>query len=439
MNSEKNRGIIFKIFVILFFVLTLTISLYASGYKLNLDNNGKISSFLQKTGDLVIDSNPSGALITLESKQGKVIKTDKKKTPNKIQRLLPGEYLIKLELDNYWSFEKKITIYPKQTTYLKDIMLFKQTLPLRISDASIETPVISPNEKYAVLKTDNILVNLKTEEKTSLPKINIQEISWNNNSRYLLTDKYIFDIENKDRVIYLTDLIGDNISKVKYGNDENQIYYVYNNQLNYFNLSSKINKNIVSENNILDYILDSNYLYLVSQEKKTLLKIYSLKNNKLETSIELPKATEYKLTKEKNGDINVYDSEHQNIYIIDELDIKTEIEGITQYIRINDNELLYTSNFEIYILDEKENKSRLITRISEPMNSIHLNTKNNYLIYSTDYDINIIEIDEDDNTKTTKLTELSKITETYFSEKNDTIYFIAKIGQQKGLYKLFIQ
>lgn len=439
MTSEKNRGILFIIFTVLFVILTITISLYASGYKLNLTYPIKMTSLLQKTGNIIIASNPSGATITIESKDSKIIKTLEEKTSTKIQRLFPGEYFIKLELDGYWTFEKEIEVFPKKTTYLEDITLFKNSLPLKILDSKMQDLVISPNKKYIILPEDNVVINLKTEEKIILPKENLDNVSWSKNSKYILTDKYIFNMDNHKNVIYIEKLIGNNIEKIKYSSDADKVYYIYNNQINYFEISSRTNRKIITKYGILDYLVTDEYIYIISENEEITLDIYSLETNKLEKEFKLPDSKEYKLENVNEGYIDVIDKEHDNILIINKLEIEKRINNIKQYIRINKNEILYTNDFEIYTFNIKEDDLELITRISDPIKGIHLDSRSGYIIYSTENRINIIESDKEGSIRTTRLTELNKILKISFIEKSDTIYFVAQIGNQRGLYKLFIQ
>ena len=60
--SQKTRQILFYIFVLIFLTLTPAISFYASGYKLGSGLN------LQKTGILILDSEPSSAFIYIDGK-----------------------------------------------------------------------------------------------------------------------------------------------------------------------------------------------------------------------------------------------------------------------------------------------------------------------------------------------------------------------------------
>lgn len=106
---------------------------------------------------------------------------------------------------------------------------------------------------------------------------------------------------------------------------------------------------------------------------------------------------------------------------------------------INDNKLLYSNDFEIWLYDLNNHKKTILTRISEPITGIIWHPSNNYVIYSTDKSINIIELDEREKRNITELICLDKISSLNLSQKGDILYFMAKIGNQEGLYKLAIQ
>jgi len=103
---------------------------------------------------------------------------------------------------------------------------------------------------------------------------------------------------------------------------------------------------------------------------------------------------------------------------------------------ISSDLLIYATDWEIYLFDAKANKHTLITRLSEQITSVAWRT-GGYIIYSTNNSINIINLK--DRTNLTALISLERISAPVLNAKGDTLYFTAKIGNQEGLYKLFIK
>lgn len=103
---------------------------------------------------------------------------------------------------------------------------------------------------------------------------------------------------------------------------------------------------------------------------------------------------------------------------------------------ISSNLLIYATDWEIYLFDAKENKHTLITRLSQKITSVAWR-QGGYIVYSTDKAINVINLKDRENP--TVLVSLEKISAPVLNSKGDTLYFTAKIGNQEGLYKLFIK
>ena len=149
--SLFTRRILYIFFIILFLIITPMVIFYAAGYKFNLTGIR-----FQRTGTFIFDTEPKGAKIFIN---GQPQQTFLKKyysqeesfitTPAKIKNFLPGEYNIKFEFDNYWTWEKKLTIYPSTSTYAEDVYLFKKNLPMLLLSGKINNAELSPDKnKY---------------------------------------------------------------------------------------------------------------------------------------------------------------------------------------------------------------------------------------------------------------------------------------------------
>ncbi len=103
---------------------------------------------------------------------------------------------------------------------------------------------------------------------------------------------------------------------------------------------------------------------------------------------------------------------------------------------ISSDLLVYATDWEIYLFDAKENRHTLITRLSHKINSVAWR-QGGYIIYSTANSINIINLKDRDNP--TALINLEKMSAPVLDGSGNVLYFTAKIGNQEGLYKLFIK
>ncbi len=440
-----------------FIVIAPLISFYAAGYKIKLSWPMDIKQILQKTGMFIFDTKPSGAKIYINNKQRQQFLTKYFsgkngsfiKTPAKIKNILPGEYDVKLELEGFWPWQKKLSIYPGQTTIVENIYLFKKDLPMRINEAAIQNFFISLDKKFLLLEDDKKIIDLNNENKIIEPPDiidKIQTVKWSPDNKKIVINTTIFYINdnNINSYISLDKLIGKDIKNIKWNENSNEIFYQDNNSINSFDLNSRHSKTMLDNEACYEYLIKDNYIFLVSNsDKSTELKIFSSKTKELIRKIDLPFSLEYKFINSGHQTLNLIDAKHNIIYLIEPLakinPIKDVINNIKYTQWIDNERLLYANDFEIWLYNFNNYKKTLLTRISQPINEIAWHPSNNYVIYSTDKNINIIELDEREKRNITKIISLDKISSLFLNKKGDILYFMAKIGNQTGLYKLAIQ
>ncbi|MFH1392131.1 MAG: PEGA domain-containing protein [bacterium] len=110
--TKKLRFIILLIFVFIFALATPLVILRAQGYQFDLEEKKLIN-----TGGIFLKSTPGKASIYLNNKILKV------QTPAIISRLIPGKYFVSLELDGFYSWQKKLVIEPNMIVKQDSILL----------------------------------------------------------------------------------------------------------------------------------------------------------------------------------------------------------------------------------------------------------------------------------------------------------------------------
>ncbi|MFW5888388.1 MAG: PEGA domain-containing protein, partial [Patescibacteria group bacterium] len=141
--ASAKRKMMFLFFILLFVVMASLVIFYAQGYRLRLSWPLNLNETLQKTGMLVLKTEPKEARIyinnSFQSYLSNKITSRKDKeytqTPAKIKYLLPGKYKITVKKEGYWTWEKDVVIEPGKQTRLENVRLFKKTLPRRIAEA----------------------------------------------------------------------------------------------------------------------------------------------------------------------------------------------------------------------------------------------------------------------------------------------------------------
>lgn len=433
--TKKTRDWLFRIFVFLFVVITIILSLYATGYRFNLSWPLRFDRVLLKTGTLALDTMPKGATVTISS-ETKIStgipffnSTKEKVTPVKIKNLLPGEYVISFTLENYWPYQKKLRVNPEQTTFLEDVILFRKSLPLNVFYTNAQNINYSANGRYALLTEAKTIINLETEQTI---KTEIGEIKWLDDGKQISDGAKIINLENNAVADYssltgqikTSELIGD------------LLIYQNNNNLSALDTKTKATNLIQSGEEILDYEAIGDTLFIVTKNE---IKSFDLKNKKFITSAKLLSSKDFTFNTH-NKSLLLIDNEHKISYVISDDStkiIKDVIRGALVFKWLDDNKLAYASESEIYIYDLAQTKPYLITRLSEKINSLSWST-DNYLIYATDKAIGTINLIDSGN-DITVLWQGENLSSLNFNNKTGVLYFSGSIGNQSGLYKMTLK
>lgn len=441
--SKKFRDYLFNSFIFLFIVLTILISLYASGYKFNLSWPLKFNKLLQKTGMLAVGTIPKNSEIYLNNKieVNSFLAWGQKnytKTPAKIKNVLPGEYIIRFEQPGYWPFEKKISVYSGQTTFLEDVNLFRSDTPLLLNNEKSDTISLSPNKKYLYLKGAKKIINLDSRQSYDFNVDGDSESEWLDNGDRLFENGLIFNF-SKNSIENIKEKIGKETKNWFYDKSNNRIYYQNNNSINYL-----INNNTASvlattgENYLSFAAYNEHIFYVIKKDNKLKLEDYSIKNQKVEQSIDLPSVGTYHISLEQNGVINLFDTQNKTLYLIsrEQFSKLNILKNVVSWQWINTEELFYNNDWEIHYFNRSNNQDNLITRIGETISKIIWNQTNNYLIFSSEKKLNVIDLKSG---AITNLLNVDKMKDLWLDEKNDVIYFSAITNNQPGIFKIITQ
>ena len=440
----RVRRILSFIFIILFLSITPAIMLYAAGYRL-----GKNGFSIQRTGMFIIDSKPKGARIFIDGKPQETWsssifhKNNFITTPAKIKNLLPGEYDLRLELDGYFSWQKKLTVNPGASTFAENIYLFKNNLPVQIVPAEIKSIRLAAGKNQAViLSADKItFLNLTDESQKSTARNGLaaKNIFWSEDENSLIIDNFLYNLTDLNSAIDLKKLTPNSFN---YKWSGNTLYYQDKNSI-YRLEASGLPKKIIGGKIFNDYLVKNNYLYLIIRSgAASNLEVMDAATGESLKNINLPAAPNYTFINPGQTLLNLYDNSHKILYLIDPLSSYQPLAEIINNVKTtfwtDANNLLYINDFEIWLYNLQTKNKILITRISETINDAILHPSKDYIIYSTKQTINAIELDEREKRNSTELIAFDSIDSFKLTEDN-ILYFLGKIGNVQGLYKFLIQ
>ena len=399
----------------------------------------------------MIDSRPRNAKVLLN---GQVQETwisslfKQKKfptTPAKIKNLLPGEYAVAVELDGYLSWKKKLTINPGAATFAENISLFKNNSPSQIMPAQAAAASLAPDKKQILIIAEDRLTffNLADETQKFVAQKGLtgKNIAWSPDGDRIVIDNYLFILNDLNAK---TDLRKLTAGAFNYKWNGELLYYQAQNSV--FQLTSENSiKKILSGVAVNDFLIKGANLFVITKAKPlNNLASYDLASGKKTKEFTLPGVGDNSFVNSEHSLLNIYDQGRKIIYLIDPTaqyysPLVETINNVNNSSWLNQNNLLYTNDFEIWLYNLAGRQKTLITRIGAVINNAVRHPNNNYLIYSTPKTINAIELDDREKRNIVELAKLDLIGALTINSKGNILYFLGKIGSQSGLYKLLIQ
>ncbi len=198
--THKYRIFIFLSFVVAFFVLSPLIIFYTAGYRYDWKKNE-----VKKTGVISVNATPKTANVFLNDvKIGESL-------PLRLDNRSPGIYNIKIKEDGYKTWEKDIKVESTKTTYIKNIDLIKEKLPIKVLEKELDFEqvqqlIFSPKGNYALItdQEDKIyevkLVNLNQKTVNTLVRSELEsqpKLKWSQTEPFglILTNKDEYNIQ----------------------------------------------------------------------------------------------------------------------------------------------------------------------------------------------------------------------------------------------------
>jgi len=441
--SKKIRDGLFYLFVLLFIVGTVLISLYASGYKFNLSWPLRYNRLLIKTGMIAVDTLPRGAAIYLNDEPQSNLSLNPfgqeyLTTAAKIKNVLPGEYNLRLEREGYWPFQKKINVYSGQTTFTENINLFRNDKPLLLQASSETEAVLSPSHKYLYVPATRAMITLKNNETRTLPASD-SPASWLAASDRILSGGNIYGPTAAEDIDY-EHLIGAEATDWRLDEANGRLYYQNNNSLGYLKLSDKASALAVSGQIINTYEpRGDNIFFVTTGGGRVAVKRYSFSSQKTEDELNLPTVGKYEFHNDGVKLLVLYDNLNKTLHLLNPDNLQNGSQTINNIISwqwIDDNTLLYNNNWEIYRLDLKTGKSNLLTRVGEEITKLIWNGDSEYLIFASATTLNALDMRIN---ASTKFFQADKIAGASLDGKSNIIYFWARQGAETGVYKMIMQ
>lgn len=458
MTIRARRIIMFG-FIAVFLILAPTLIFYASGYRLDL-KRGKIL----KTGSLMLEAKDIKKANLYINNQLYEKPFDEKIF---VYNLLPGEYDVRLEKEGFHPWEKKITINSSLTTFAKDVILFKNNIPLQIIEGEIENFHLSPDQQKLIylLKTAEFsefyFYNWDSKESQLLYRLPLSEtpiaISWAPSSKKILlrngADFIVLDINNLKNTQDLNDIAKMEISNASWDLESDNLINLTDKKTIYqIDLIAKLAKELYSNEdrsiNPVFFIEKNDIFYIQIEENKNILYKHNLNFQTTKKILELNKSQNYKFIPSTNNFLSILDLDISKLYLVQKVssDIQIDItanDEVKEFDAIdatwdqNEKQLLIYNDFEIFTFNADTKQTEFINRYGQIIRKALWYPNLSYVLTLFENKIEITDLALINGTRnTTKIVEFDKLVNFYLDAKGKYLFFNGTIGKQNGIYSL---
>jgi hypothetical protein len=437
----KIRAILFSVALALVAVIGPLLVFYAQGYRYNFEKKR-----VEQTGVLFIKSYPRSASITLNER------LNKKTTPTEIANLLPAVYRISISKKGYTSWQKQLTIIPRMTTFIEDVVLFKSEPQTEmIIGGQIQNSLCSLISRQLAVIIDRqlIVIDVERGKITSQTPVSNKTfiVAWSKNGlNLLLNDNDAFYIYSpasqiKKIVAYnkkpLQRVIWEN-------NSDTNVLGVFKNQLYKYNFS---NKKIEALNlpDAWQAIQPMNDYFIGLRQIGQQTFLSQIKGKDVVNVMSVPNDDNYQIDILNDKLLFLLNRNLGIGYLLDPTDannpLQTYITAFNDYSWLN-NSLLYWNDHEINVYQKNENNKQTLERTSAEIKNVawHNGLANVFAIINNQ--LKIYELDNRDKRNVWDYQSLGKITPdqaTICFSQNGKKLLTSFNNDKKGVYQLTIQ
>lgn len=437
--SRPLRNLIFFTFFLAFAISAPLLVFYTAGYRIDWDHGRVV-----QTSILNISSEPRGATVVIDDKPYS------DKTPSLIDTVLPGEHLVRLELDGYLPWEHTLSFDSSVATIRGPITLFADTEPQLLKAFGAVTHLINPDRTllaYAsqesswmeIWVTDgsaehrNLLMRLPFEEEASY------ELDWSPSGEYLLLAKQQEDNLSLHVAHAQTGAIDlpDTLSYADYWWDvgaQDLLVLRSEDGLMRYELSSQQTTSINTDVQTVRQ-WGTQDVTIVESNNRTIL---SFQEEEVATIITYLPLSTYDFVAAPDGLIGLYDTQRERLVIVD-------AENLTQPILLNEpasvwdwnesgTELLYSSGFDLKLYSRSSHESRTLTRLSASIDTVSWYDSQSVALYQTAGSLKAIQLQGLEPLTQTTLTSEATM-DIWFSSNGKRLYILQQL--EDGTYQIY--
>jgi len=291
--DKKTRRLIFYSFVFLFIIAGLGVVFYCDGWRITLKNCSikqlpNCSVQFQKTGAVFIQTNPKGVIIKI----GEEIFGDKSgliQNGTLVDELLPGNYKVEIEKNNYLAWAKNIAVESGLVTEISKIVLIPQNLEKNLVPLAKSPYNFWVNSEGKIVFENNANLYYQAQDSQAIKLRGDKLIVWSDDNNKIITADsksqtyYLYQLDNLSQALNITASLN-NLQKITIKNikfhplDSNRLIIQGKNNLLYILDPNQLKLENIVKDPVLIWTINSPNIYYVKKSPATNLKsqIYNL-------------------------------------------------------------------------------------------------------------------------------------------------------------------
>lgn len=430
MNLTVRRFIYLAFFAV-FFMVAAGLLLYLQGYRYN-----SVKHKLERTGAIMVDSEPSGVNIFLNDDK------TRPKTPTTLGSLWPKNYTIRLEADGYQVWNKQLAVKPSIVTFTGKVHLWPNPAAVEaVAAGQINRTELSPDRENLLYNINSGLnaglwiINLVTGKPTLLDRSTINNftyLEWSPSGRQFLAGAnnnglgtwqiYNLALQTWQKLSLPT---GIKIKAVHWGQGDDEIYFSTPDEVYLFDRNTNTTK-LVWRERLNDFRIHDGLIFALSgnQSSSITIKLLDLSNLQI-ILLDQPPGLSNNLEFLPAGHdwLPLFDHDRHSLYLLHSpLDESKPIRRLPEVTTLDWSpayeRVLLTNNIEIWDYQIKEDKLNFILRLGSPFGRTRYYLKEPYLLMAIDKEIWALELDSRDIQQRWLLARYDKAIEDIFLDVN---------------------
>ncbi|MEK7516043.1 MAG: PEGA domain-containing protein [Patescibacteria group bacterium] len=453
--SRSVRRIIFIVFVLCFIATSIAVTLFAAGYRYNVTKQR-----FEKTGLIRVESVPRDAIIFVNGKQVR------ERTPARLARLLPGEYVVRLEKTGYLPWERRLEVQSGVVTFAGEIKLFRDEVPTLAVPGEIRSLSLSPDGNslaYALQKptgtevwirnlsqnTDELILQKKPSAPESRASGKPETVAFSRSKH----GDVLITISGEVRQYFLAS--GNNpsplldlqknrapLARVAWGTDEETLegfVRTVPGRGTLLRINQKTGERTVIASPVPEEVyLRNEVLYaILGTASAPRLTRRNVGAASAQTVLSLP-AGAYSFLRSREPHLTLFNARDSRVLVIEpENETPLRLTLSAKETRWQDGgELLSWNDFEIWTSDAARGESRLLARYGETVRSAALHAGWPYLFGGWGNLIRAIDLDTREPRNVVELVKATEIRDFTIGADGKKLYFTGTIGNTKGIFSL---